>query len=375
MNFQFSDEQTLIRDSISRFLADEYAFDRRLTLTADGLGYSDVHWQQFAELGWLALPFAEQYGGLDATPVETMIIMEQFGRGLMVSPYLSTIVFAGQLLANAGSEEQCETILPDVITGDRLLACAYAEPQSRRALSGVSTRAERDGDIFVINGDKSLAIYAECAHTLIVSARTSGVDHDAHGVSLFLVDTPTAGISMTHHRTHDGSRASDITLHNVTVSADKLIGELDNGLPALDFAIDVATAAVCAEASGAMWAVYEQTLAYLKTREQFGQTLGSLQALQHRLVDVYTSCELAQSAALDATLHLGADPAARRRAVSAAKVTIANHGKTVGQEGVQLHGGVGMTMELPIGHYLKRLTAINAAFGDANYHLRRYQNP
>jgi len=375
MNFQYSDEQTLIRDSISRFLADEYAFDRRLALTADGFGYSDVHWQQFAELGWLALPFAEQYGGLDATPVETMIIMEQFGRGLMVSPYLSTIVLAGQLLADVGSEEQRESILPDVITGQHQLTCAYAEPQSRNALSAVSTRAERDGDTFIINGDKSLAAYAECADTLIVSARTSSTDHDAHGVSLFLVDTTTAGISMTHHRTHDGSRASDITLHNVAVSAEKLLGEIDNGLPALECAVDAATAAVCAEASGAMWAVYEQTLAYLKTREQFGQPLGSFQALQHRMVDVYMSCELAQSAVLDATLHLDAEPTARRRAVSAAKVVIANHGKAVGQEGVQLHGGVGMTMELPIGHYLKRLSAISAAFGDATYHLGRYQNP
>ena len=375
MNFQYSDEQTLIRDSISRFLADEYSFERRLALTADGLGYSDAHWKQFAELGWLALPFAEQYGGLDATPVEMMIIMEQFGRGLMVSPYLSTIVLAGQLLADTGSEQQRETILPAVVAGQHLLACAYTEPQSRYALSAVSTRAERDGENFIINGEKSMVIFAECADTLIVSARTSGIDHDTHGVSLFLVDSKTTGIAMADHKTHDSARASDITFRDVAVSADNLLGEFDNGLPALEYAIDTASAAVCAEASGAMWSIYEQTLTYLKTREQFGQPLSTLQALQHRMVDMYMSCELAQSAMLDATLHLDAEPTARRRAVSAAKVVIANHGKSVGQEGVQLHGGVGMTMELPIGHYLKRLTAINATFGDANYHLHRYQNP
>jgi len=370
MDFSLNEEQRLFRDSVARFVAEEYPFEKRLDIVAGNTGFLSQHWDQFAELGWLALPFPEALGGLDASPVETMVIMEQLGRGLVVSPYLATVVLSGALIRLTGSPAQQADILTPVIEGKRKLAFAYAEPPSRCRLNDIATRAARSPEGFIIDGTKSLVQYAEAADTLIVAARTQG---DEPGLSLFLVEADSSGLTATHHRTHDGGRVSDLVFHHVTIANEAALGRFGTALPTIEYAIDLATAAICAEASGAMWAVYEQTLAYLKTREQFGQSLGTYQALQHRMVDMYMRCELAQSAVLDATLHIDADAATRRIAVSAAKLAIAEYGKAVGQEGIQLHGGIGTTMELPIGHYLKRLTAINSTFGDAIYHLARYQ--
>jgi len=372
MDFELSEEQKLFRDSIVRFLAAEYGFNKRQAAVATDEGFLDSHWRTFAELGWLGAAFCEEDGGLGGSPVETMLLMEQFGRALVVSPYLSSIVLAGNLIRFAGTEEQRRSLLPEVIEGRRRLAFAFAEPQSRYDLADVATLAAPDGDSFIIDGAKCVVFFAAAADRVIVSARTTGAETDPDGISLFVVDRDTPGLHAEHYTTHDGARASELRFHKVRVEQSACLGPRDQALPLIEKTIDHAIAAVCAEACGAMWASYEQTLEYLKTRKQFGQTLGSFQALQHRLVDVYMKCELAQSMVYEATLTLDGDDAARRNAVSAAKYLIGQYARAVGEEGVQLHGGVAMTLDVPIGHYLKRLSLINASFGDSGYHLARY---
>lgn len=372
MDFELSEEQTLFRTSIVRFLADEYGFNKRQEIVATDAGFLESHWQTFAELGWLAASFPEDDGGLGGSPVETMLLMEQFGRALVVSPYLSSIVLAGHLICFAGSEEQKRTLLPEIMEGRRKLALAFAEPQARYELADVATIATPDGDGFVIDGAKCVVLFAGAADQVVVSARTAGSQSESRGVSLFVVDMDSSELHAQHYRTHDGGRASELRLHKVRVDRHACLGPLDDALPLIEKTIDYATAAVCAEACGAMWSIYEQTLEYLKTRKQFGQTLGAFQTLQHRLVDVYMKCELSQSMVYEATLNLDGDDATRRNAVSAAKYLIGQYARAVGEEGVQLHGGIGMTMDVPIGHYLKRLALINASFGDSGHQLGRY---
>ena len=375
MDITLSEEQSLFRDSVERFVTEEYAFDQRQKIVIQASGFLDEHWRSFAELGWLAAPFPEDYGGLGGSPWETMVLMEQFGRGLVASPYLASVVLGGQLVLCAGSEDQKQAILPAVGGGELRLALAYAEPQSRYDLADVATTAKPAGDGYLIEGAKSVVFYGAAADKLLVTARSSGEQRDEAGISIFLVDAEAPGIEASHYRTQDGGRASDVRFAGLEVGPEALVGELGKGYPALERTVDYAIAAVCAEASGAMWAIYEQTLAYLKTRQQFGQTLGSFQALQHRMVDVFMKCQLAQSMVYEATDSLQQpEAAARRRAASAAKYEIGRYGREVGQEGIQLHGGMGMMTELPIGHYFKRLTAINTSFGDASHHLSRYAN-
>ena len=373
MDFSLSEEQVIFRDSVSRFLADEYPFDRRQAQVAEGDGFSPDHWRAFADLGWLALPFPEDYGGLGGTPVETMLLMEQFGRYLVASPYFASIILGGQLLLEGGAEAQKTELLPALGAGELKLAFAFAEAQARYDLTHVETRAEPAGDGFRISGRKTAVYHAGVADRLIVLARTAGSGRDRDGLSLFLVTPDTAGLAARHYRTQDGGRASDLQLDAVRVGPEALVGPLGAAAPLVERVSDIAIAALTAEAAGAMWAIYEQSLDYAKTRTQFGQTLGSFQALQHRLVDLYMKCQLAQSMVHDATLSLeSADRAAAARAAAAAKYKVGDCARAVGQEGIQLHGGIGMTMELPIGHYFKRLTMINATLGDPSHHLRRY---
>ncbi len=377
MDFSLSEEQTIFRDSVARFVAEEYPFDRRQTLAAKEPGYSETHWERFAELGWLAATLPEDYGGLGGTAVEGMLLAEHFGRGLVMNPYLATVVLGANAILHGGSEEQKRRLLPPVAEGRAKLAFAYAEPQSRYDLHDVATTARAENGGYRIDGQKGVVFYAASADRIVVSARTSGESREPDGISLFLVDANAEGLEARHYSTQDGGRASELRFDGVRVEADARLGEPGTegrALPVIERVIDHAIAAVCAEAVGAMWAVYEQTLAYLKTREQFGRTLGSFQALQHRMVDVYMKCELAQSMVHEATLHLDApDAATRGRAAAAAKYEVGRNARDVGQEGVQLHGGIGMTFDLPIGHYLKRITTINASFGDPRHHLRRYQ--
>ena len=377
MDFSLSEEQSIFRDSVARFVAEEFPFERRQALAATEAGYSEAHWRRFADLGWLAATLPEDYGGLGGSPVEAMLLAEHFGRGLVMSPYLATVVLGAGAILHGGREEQKGTLLPEVAAGRLKLAFAYAEPGSRYDLHHVETTARPAPGGYRIDGHKGVVFYAASADRIVVSARTAGDARDADGISLFLVDPAAEGLEARHYPTQDGGRASELRFDGVRVEAGDRLGEAETegaALPVVERVVDHAIASTCAEAVGAMWAVYEQTLAYLKTREQFGRTLGSFQALQHRMVDVYMKCELAQSMVYEATLHLDApDTAARARAAASAKYEVGRNARDVGQEGVQLHGGIGMTFDLPIGHYLKRITTINASFGDPRYQLRRYQ--
>lgn len=373
MDFSFNEVQQLFRDSVDRFVAEHYDFETRQRIVAADSGYLPEHWQQFAELGWLAVPFPEGYGGLDGTPLETMIIMESFGRGLVASPYLSSVVVAGHILNRAATKRQKQALLPTLIDGSLRLTFAFAEPTSRFDLADVSTAATKDGGGYRLNGHKCVVHYANTADKVLVSARTAGSQRDPMGVSLFLVDMGAAGLSARHYPTIDGQRAADITFHDVRVDADDLIGDRDHALTLIDEACDHGIAAICAEAVGAMSALYDMTLEYIKTRQQFGKTLGSFQALQHRMVDVFMACELSRSMVYATTCKLTESTAERQRTASAAKVQIGKAGRLVGQEAIQLHGGMGMTDELPIGHYFKRLTVINTTFGNISYHIARYR--
>lgn len=374
MQFELTRTQRLFRDSLARFLSENYGFEQRREILQTGDGYLPEHWARFSELGLLGAPFPGEYGGLDEGPVTTMVIMDQFGRFLVGSPFLATVLLGGHLVLLGGSEEQRRSILPAVAAGETKLAFAFAERQSRYDLFDVVTRAIPEGTGFALTGEKCAVFDASVADTIAVLARTSGSARDREGLSLFLVGRGASGLSRRDYRTQDGGRASELRLDGVRVGPEALVGELDGAYPLVERVIDHGIAAVCAEASGAMWAVLEQTLDYLKVRRQFGQPLAANQALQHRMADAYGKCELAQTLCHEAALRLnGADSRTRRRSASAAKFLVGSYGREVGHEGVHLHGGVGMTTDNPVGHYLKRLTLINLTFGDPAHHLALYQ--
>jgi len=374
MEFSLSQEQELFRESADRFITKRYDFGIRQQIVASDEGFSRDDWAQFAEFGWLSAPFPEAYGGLGGTPIEIMILMEAFGRKLVPSPFWGTVVLGGRTLMRGGTEQHKSSLLPELMAGRLLISLALVEPGSRYNLTDVSTLAVRDANGFRLSGVKSIALYAHCADKLLVSARTSGSRLDKDGVSLFLVDAGADGITAWHYVTIDGQRASELTFKNVWVGPDSLIGDLDGASSIIDEVCDHGIAALCAEAVGAMSALYEATLEHLKTREQFGQAIGRFQAIQHRMVDVFMSCELSRSMTYAATLKLDtSDTRDRMRASSAAKVQIGKAGRTVGQEAIQLHGGMGMTDALPVGHHFKRLTAINTTLGDVAHHVERFR--
>ena len=373
MDFALSEEQSLLKDSADRFVQEAYDFEARRALADGDQGYSPQHWRTFAELGWLALPFPEAVGGLDGTPVETLVLMEAFGRGLVLEPYLSTIVLGGGLIATTGTDAQKSEFLGPLADGSSKVAVAFAEPQSRYDLADVTTRAERDGDGFRLTGTKSVVLHGPMADKLIVSARTAGDRRDERGITLFVLDKAAEGVSSRDYATLDGSRASDIVFEDARVDADAVLGDVDGALPAIEQVTDRATAAVCAEAIGAMEALLGATREYLATRQQFGQAIGRFQVLQHRFADMTVEFENAKSLAYVATLKLGAgNPLERVKAVSAAKAQVGKAGRFVGAQAVQLHGGMGVSEELNVGTYFKRLTVIGSLFGDAAFHTRRY---
>ncbi|MCZ6523134.1 MAG: acyl-CoA dehydrogenase family protein [Alphaproteobacteria bacterium] len=372
MDFSYSTEQTLLKDSVERFLRDAYAFETRRKLVASDEGFSRDNWALFAELGWLGMALPEEFGGSDGSAVETMIIMEVIGRGLMLEPYLASVVLGAGLVSREASPAQRREILPALIQGELLLAFAYAEPQSRFALNDVEVSAARDGEGYLIRGRKSVVFHAAAADKVVVSARTGGGARDADGISLFIVENGCAGLARRDYRTVDGLRASDLEFDAVQVGAEALIGTPDAALPLIERAIDHGIAAVCAEAVGAMAVLLEATNEFLKTRRQFGRPIGDFQVLQHRAVDMFMAAEQARSMALMATLKLDEEEAARKKALSAAKVQIGKAGRFVGQQAVQLHGGMGMTDELSVGHYFKRLTMIDTLFGNVDHHLERF---
>jgi pimeloyl-CoA dehydrogenase small subunit len=370
MDFELTEEQRLLRDSVERLMADRYDFAARKRFMQEPGGFSAELWRQYAELGLLGLPFAESDGGLGAGPVETMIVMEAFGRALALEPYLATVVLGGGFLRAGGSDAMRQDLVPQVASGATKLAFAHAERQARYDLADVATTARKDGTGFVLDGAKSLVLHGDAADKLIVSARLSGAPRDRAGLALFLVDARAEGVTRRGYPTVDGLRAAEVTLAGVRVAADAAIGEPGEGLSLIERVVDGAMAALAAEAVGAMAAMHELTVEYLKTRQQFGRPIGSFQVLQHRAADMLVALEEARSMALLATMMADEpDATERRKAIAAAKVQIGRSGRTVGQGAIQLHGGIGMTMENKVGHYFKRVTMIDTLFGDADHHL------
>jgi pimeloyl-CoA dehydrogenase small subunit len=373
MDFRLSEEQRLLQDSVSRFVATEYDLERRREAMKNTEGFSRTNWRKLAELGLLGLPIDEAHGGSGGSPVDVMVVMEEFGRGLLVEPYLSSVILAGGLITRAGNDRQKQELLAPLAEGRLLLAFAHGERQARYTLSDVQTVARRSGGAFLLSGHKSVVLHGDTADKLIVSARTSGSGREARGISLFLVDRGANGLSVRGSPTIDGLRSAEVTLTDVRVGADAVMGTLDGALPVIERTVDAATAALCAEAVGAMAVLNETTLDYLKTRQQFGAPIGRNQVLQHRMVDMQIAFEQAKSMACLAAMMAGSpDDNARRRAVSAAKVQIGKSAKFIGQQAVQLHGGIAMTEEYKAGHYFKRLTMIGATFGDVDHHLGRF---
>ncbi len=367
MNFEYSDEQQQLADSVRKFLAQSYGFEQRKAIVQSASGGSDAVWKTFAEMGLTALALPESHGGFGGGAIDLMPVMEACGEALVVEPLLDQIV-AGRLLAKAGSEAQRSALLPGLIDGSIRLALATLEPGRRYELAPQDTTATRAGDGWTLQGAKCVVVGAAAADRLIVSARS------ADGASLFVVDAKAKGVKLNPCRTVDGQRAADVQLDGVQLGADALLGTAGGAQPLIDEAIDFAIALQCADAIGAMAFANDTTLEYLKTRKQFGVPIGSFQALQHRIVEMFIHTEQARSMAILAASKVDTAGSAdeRRRAVSAAKVKIADAARIVSQEAVQLHGGMGMTEELKISHTFRRLTMIAQRFGDADHHLERY---
>jgi pimeloyl-CoA dehydrogenase small subunit len=372
MDFNFTEEQSQLRNTLQKLLADQYDFDSRRKVLRSETGWRPELWAQFAELGLLMAPFSEADGGLGGGPVDAMVVMEEFGRALVVEPYLQTVVLAGGLLKHAGTTAQKEEHLAAILGGATVFAFAHAEPQSRYDLFDVQTQARKQGAGYVLNGHKAVVIGAPWADWLIVSARTAGGRRDARGISLFIVPKSAKGVTTRDYPTVDGARASELYLENVEVPADHMIGEIDEALPLIEKVNDEAIAALCAEATGAMRALHEATVGYARQRKQFGTSIASFQVIQHRMVDMFMAAELATSSTFMVTLRLDDSPVERMKAASSAKVQIGKSARLIGQDAVQIHGGMGMTDELNVGHYFKRLSIIESQFGNSDWHMRRY---
>ena len=372
MDFTFNEEQTMIQDQVEQFIQKEYDWETRQELSNSDLGFGTHNWKTFAELGWLGIAVSEKNGGFGGSSIETMLIMEEFGKGLVVEPFLETVVMSAGILDRHGTDEQKNQALNSVINGEMHLALAYAEPQSRFNLSDVVTEAKEEGDNFVINGFKSVVMNGPSANKIIISARTSGTQLEDKGISLFLVDSDIEGLTKSDYKTVDGRKASDINLENVIVSNSCLIGSLNAGFDILDDAIDRSILAISAEAVGAMEILYKTTVEYTKTREQFGTPIGKFQVLQHRMVDMFMEYEQCKSLLYMATMKNEESAPDAKKAISGLKYQVGKAGKFVGQQSVQLHGGMGVTDELNVGHYFKRLTTIGTIFGNADFHLKQY---
>jgi pimeloyl-CoA dehydrogenase small subunit len=365
MDFDLSEEQRLLKESVDGLLGDAYDFETRKKYMKEKGGWSKAAWSKLAEQGLLGLPFTEDEGGFGAGAVETMIVMEALGKALVLEPYLATVVIGGGFLRRGGSAEQKAAHIPGIIDGSKTFGFAQLEKNSRYDLQDVSTTAKKKGAGWVIDGEKFVVLNGESADSFIVTARTKGGQRDKSGIGVFLVPATAKGIAKKGYPTQDGLHAADVTFTGVEVGADAAIGDPENALPLIERVVDDARTAMCAEAVGIMDESLKTTVEYLKTRTQFGVPIGSFQTLQHRAADMFVAVEQATMAAdFD-------DAKERATAVAAAKVQIGKSGKFVGQQSIQLHGGIGMTQEAKIGHYFKRLTMIENSFGDTDYHLRR----
>ena len=371
MDLSLNEVQLMLADSIEKFISNDYDFETRQKYSGSDLGYSAEVWQSFAELGWTAFPFSEDDGGFDGGPVDLMVVMERLGRGLIVEPYLANVVLAGGVLKRAANNSQKEQWLGPLISGELQATLAFVEPQARYDINNIATTAVRDGDAWRLNGSKGYVLNGANADLVIVPARTSGEQRDTSGVTLFGVPGDTAGISVRDYETIDGQRAAEIDMKDVALPLDAVIGEVDAGFDALQSTVDDATFAVCAEAVGIMSVLTEKTIEYSKSRVQFGVPISSFQALQHRMVEMYTACEQSRSLLMWAAMTIADDGDDAAKAVHSLKYQIGVAGKLVGEEAVQIHGGMGVTWELDVAHYFKRLTAIGLMFGNADWHLDR----
>ena len=369
MDFSLNELQTMMAESVGKFIDNEYDFDTRQRYAESQRGFSDEVWKTFAELGWTAVPFAEEDGGLDGGPVDIMVLMQSLARGLVVEPYLANVILAGGILKRVGNEAQKDQWLQPMIAGELQATLAFNEPQARYELASVATSATRDGDHWVLDGHKGLVLNGGTSDLLLIPARTAGDVGDEHGITLFAVAADSDGLSRQTYATVDGLRAAEIKLAGVRVSGDAVLGDVDEGFATLAATIDDATLAVCAEAVGIMYTLKDKTVQYSKDRSQFGVPIGSFQVLQHRMVDMLMACEQAQSLLMWAVMTNAEGGEEGRRAVSAMKYMIGTAGQKLGEEAVQIHGGMGVTWELDVAHYFKRLTAICTLFGNADWHL------
>ena len=378
MNFEFSEEQTMIKDSVSRFVREQYDFDTRRGIIESDDGISREFWSMFAELGWLSVPFAEEYGGFGGTVIDIAAVMEEMGKGIVVEPYVSTVVVFGGLLSASTNSALKEAVIPSIIDGACLGSFAYMEPQSRYEMSDVSTTATASGDGYTLNGVKTVVANGGTANRFIVSARTSGDQFDRSGISLFLVDSTAPGVEVKTYKMMDGQSAATLTLTDVAVDQSQLLNSVGEGMDLIEQVMPQILIGLSAEALGIMATLNTLTVDYSKTRQQFGTPISSFQVLQHRMVDTFMACEQSKS-----MLYRGlcesksvsegeTDGSALAKTVHALKATVARYGKTIGEEAIQLHGGIGMTDELNIGHYVKRLMMINTAFGDGDYHQKKF---
>ena len=373
MDFELSPEQEQLRDNVARLMRERYGFEARKTYEASPHGWSDALWRDYAEMGLLGAPFAEADGGYGGGAVETMIVMEQFGKALALEPYLQTVVLCGGLIKHGASEHQRAELIGAIAAGETRLSFAHAEKQSGFDLNDVGLSAVKDGGGgFVLNGEKTLVGQGDSADRLIVSARIAGGRRDREGIGLFLVDANAQGISRRGYRTQDGQRAAEIGFADIRVAPHDAIGAPGLALPIIERAVDETIAALAAEAVGAMAEALAMTVEYLKTRKQFGVTIGSFQALQHRASDMTVALEQARSMMYLAAMMANEDDAAERaKAMSAVKAQIGRSAKFIGQQAVQMHGGIAMTYEYKVGHLFKRLTMIDTAYGDADVHIRQ----
>ena len=378
MNFEFSEEQTMIKDSVSRFVREQYDFDTRRGIIESDDGISREFWSMFAELGWLSVPFAEEYGGFGGTVIDIAAVMEEMGKGIVIEPYVSTVVVFGGLLSASTNSALKEAVIPSIIEGACLGSLAYMEPQSRYEMSDVSTTATASGDGYTLNGVKTVVANGGTANRFIVSARTSGDQFDRSGISLFLVDSTAPGVEVKAYKMMDGQSAATLTLTDVAVDQSHLLNSVGEGMDLIEQVMPQILIGLSAEALGIMATLNTLTVDYSKTRQQFGTPISSFQVLQHRMVDTFMACEQSKS-----MLYRGlcesksvsegeTDGSALAKTVHALKATVARYGKTIGEEAIQLHGGIGMTDELNIGHYVKRLMMINTAFGDGDYHQKKF---
>ena len=374
MDFSNTEEQQMLQESVQKFVYKSYDFDTRNKIIATEKGFSDENWELFAELGWLTVPFQEEDGGFGGSAVDLVVMMEEFGKAMLVEPFVATTVLAGGLISEQGSAQQKAELLPKIMEGKLQLACAYAEPGSRFNLANIKTSAVADGDNIVLNGSKTAVLNGSNAEVLLVVARESGAATDTTGVSVFMVDATSAGVSIQAFANVDGKKSAEITLKDVSVSATARLGEAGSALSALTAVVDRATLAVSAEAVGAMEAMLHKTVEYSKTRKQFGTAIGTFQALQHRMADMFIECQLARSIVIMAAMKLdgGEDATEKSKAVSAAKSRIGKAINNVGQEAIQIHGGIAMTEELDVGHLFKLVTAAEIMFGNTDYHTVRF---